>query len=489
MTVYLVGAGPGDPGLVTLRAEELLGSASLVVFDRLVDISVLAMSSRSAELIDVGKFRGGHSLTQDEINALLVERGRAGDAVVRLKGGDPFLFGRGGEEAAALEAAGVPYEVVPGVSSFSAAAGAAGVPLTMRGTSSSVLVITGHDPQALDDRLPAGALAGAETIVVLMGGETRRVLAGRLIEAGKSPDTPVLVVEAGTTPEQRSRRTTLEKLAELEVRSPVTIVIGDVAALNFRSYEQRPLFGWRVVVTRAESQAAEFAKGLVRLGAVPILLPTIEIAPPADGGEALRSAASRVGEFAWVILSSANAVDAFFAEVADARALAGVKVAVIGDRTAAAVRAHGIVADLVPERFTAEGLAEEFPPAAGDHARVLIPRASVAREFLPQALRARGWVVETPTAYETVHPQLAREHLVALEGAHVVTFASSSAVEGLVASVGHGELPPIVASIGPATSATLRAHGIEVGIEATEHTMSGLLSALVSHAEDRGRPG
>lgn len=489
MTVYLVGAGPGDPGLVTLRAQELLAHASVVVHDRLVDISVLAMSSGSAELIDVGKFRGGQSLTQSEINSLLIERGRRGDAVVRLKGGDPFLFGRGGEEAAALAAAGVPYEVVPGISSFSAVPEAAGVPLTMRGLSSSVLLLTGHDPEALDEHLPDMAIAAAETIVVLMGGGTRRVLAKRLIEAGKSPSTPVLVVEAGTTPEQRSRRTTLEKLEELDVKSPVTLVIGEVAALNFSSYEDRPLFGWRVVVTRAESQAAEFAQALVRLGAVPILLPTIEIVPPADRGVALRAAVGRVQEFEWVVLSSANAVDAFFAELPDARALAGVKVAVIGDRTAAAVRAHGVVADLVPKRFIAEGLAEEFPVATGPEARVLIPRAAVAREVLLDAIRDRGWLVETPTAYETMHPGLTREQHLALGSGHVVTFASSSAVQGLLASVGASELPPLVASIGPATTATLVSHGLDVEIEAAEHTTSGLLTALVEYAKDRERPG
>jgi uroporphyrinogen III methyltransferase/synthase len=488
VTVYLVGAGPGDPGLVTLRAKELLGNASVVIYDRLVDISVLAMSSTAAELIDVGKSRGGHSLTQSEINAVLVERGRAAEVVVRLKGGDPFLFGRGGEEAAALEAAGIDYEIVPGVSSFSAVPGAAGVPLTMRGMSSSVLLVTGHDPEALDDHLSSAALAGAETIVVLMGGETKRVLAKRLIEAGKSADTPVLVVEAGTTPEQRSRRTTLDKLETLEVRSPVTLVIGEVARLNFSSYEGRPLFGWRVVVTRAESQAALFAEGLVRLGAVPILLPTIEIVRPADGGAALREAVGRVGGFEWVVLFSANAVDAFFAELGDARALAGVKVAVIGDRTAAAVRAHGVVADLVPERFIAEGLAEAFPPPTQLGARVLIPRAATAREILPQALRDRGWLVETPTAYETIHPKLTREHRAALRSGHVVTFASSSSVAGLLAFVEADELPPVVASIGPATTATLVSHGIDVAVEATEHTMAGLLAAIVSHAKDRDRP-
>jgi uroporphyrinogen III methyltransferase / synthase len=489
VTVYLVGAGPGDPGLVTLRAEELLAHADVVVHDRLVDISVLAMSARGAELIDVGKFRGGQSLTQSEINSLLIERGRGSQVVVRLKGGDPFLFGRGGEEAAALADAGVPYEVVPGVSSFSAVPGAAGVPLTMRGLSSSVLLVTGHDPEALDQHLPDAAIAAAETIVVLMGGETRRVLAKRLIEAGKSPSTPVLVVEAGTTPEQRSRRTTLEKLEELEVRSPVTLVVGEVAALNFSSYEQRPLFGWRVVVTRAESQAAEFAQALVRLGAVPILLPTIEIVSPADGGAALRAAVGRIQEFEWVVLSSANAVDAFFAELPDARALAGVKMAVIGDRTAAAVRTYGVVADLVPKRFIAEGLAEEFPVATRPDARVLIPRAAVAREVLPDAIRGRGWLVETPTAYETIHPALTREQHLALASGHVVTFASSSSVLGLLAAVEASELPPVVASIGPATTATLVAHGLDVDVEAEEHTTSGLLAALVAYAKDRERPG
>jgi uroporphyrinogen III methyltransferase/synthase len=315
-----------------------------------------------------------------------------------------------------------------------------------------------------------------------MGGETRSLLAARLIDAGKSADTPVLVVEAGTTPEQRSRRTTLGELASLAVRSPVILVVGVVAGLDFASYERRPLFGWRVVVTRSEAQAAEFAQALMRLGAVPILLPTIEIAAPADGGDALREALRRLSEFDWVVLSSANAVEAFFAELPDARALAGVKVAVIGDRTAAAVGSHGIIADLVPDRFSAEGLAEEFPVALGTASRVLIPRAAIARELLPDALRAKGWLVETPTAYETVHPELTREHRRALASAHVVTFASSSAVHGLLATIEHVELPPVIASIGPATTATLVGLGVEVTVEAPTHTMASLLEALVAYA-------
>lgn len=483
MTVYLVGAGPGDPGLLTMRAAELLSIADVVVHDRLVDAVVLALCPSSAEIIDVGKARGEEGAVQAEINALLIARGRGARVVVRLKGGDPFIFGRGGEEAEELRAADVPYEVVPGVSSFAAAPAAAGVPLTMRGISSSFLVVTGHDPAALFSRISAAALVTAETLVVLMGGDQRAELATRLIAAGRDASTPVLVVESGTTPEQHTARSTLENLGELPVGSPATIVIGDVAALRLAAYEDRPLFGWRVVVTRAAAQATEFVRGLSSLGAVPIAMPTIEIAPPADGGASLKSAIARLAEFEWVVFTSTNAVSRFFAEIPDARALAGVNVAVLGDATAEAARRSGIVADLVPLRFLAEGLVEAFPAPRADAKGVMIPRADIGREVVSDGLSALGWNVEMPSAYQTVHAAPTAEMLEAVRDADIITFASSSAVQGFLEGAGKAALPPVVASIGPSTTATLQAAGITVDVEAAPHTAAGMIDAVASYAQ------
>ena len=487
MTVYLVGAGPGDPGLLTLRSAELLARADVVVHDRLVDSAILALVAAGTECIDVGKSAGEDGISQHEINELLVERGKADLEVVRLKGGDPFIFGRGGEEAEALERAGIAYEVVPGVSSFAAAPSAAGVPLTMRGLSSSFLVVTGHDPAALVSRLSLAALIGAETLVVMMGTETRDALARLLIDAGKDPETPVLIVESGTTPEQRSRRTTLAALGATPVATPATLVIGAVAGLRLVAYEDRPLFGWRVVVTRAAQQASEFLRALSAVGAVPILAPTIEIAPALDGGAALRTAITRLGEIDWVVFSSTNAVDHFFAEIHDARDLAGARVAVIGEATAQAVLARGVVPDLLPDRFSAVGLLGSFPPMPNGGGAVMIPRADRARDLLSNELSARGWDVIAPVAYRTINAMPTTEMMTAVGAADVITFASSSAVQGFVEGPGLGALPAIVASIGPSTSATLRAHGIQVDIEPAVHTVEGMISALCAFAVNHPR--
>lgn len=488
MTVYLVGAGPGDPALLTIRAAQLLSAADVVVHDRLVDAAVLARCPVSAEIIDVGKGRGEESASQAEINSILVARGQRGGVVVRLKGGDPYVFGRGGEEAEELQRHGIDYEVVPGVSSFSAVPAAAGVPLTMRGLSSSFLVVTGHDVDMLFDRTGSAALLAAETLVVLMGGDQRGVLAARLIAAGRSAQTPVLVVEKGTTPEQRAARVTLEELGGLDVDSPATIVIGDVAGLRLAAYEDRPLFGWRVVVTRAAAQASDFLVALAALGAVPVAMPTIQIAPPADLGSSLRDAIERLSVFEWVVFTSTNAVSRFFAEVRDARSLAGIRVAVLGDATAEAARAFGITADLVPLRFEAEGLVEAFPRPLADAKRVMIPRADIGREVVSDGLRSLGWIVETPIAYSTVHATVTPEMLEAVRGADIITFASSSAVAGFLEAAGRDELPPVIASIGPSTTATLEKAGITVDVEASPHTTSGLVDAIAKFTKDRPRP-
>ncbi|MDA8291925.1 MAG: uroporphyrinogen-III C-methyltransferase [Actinomycetota bacterium] len=483
MTVYIVGAGPGDPGLLTVRAAELLAAADVVVHDRLVDVRVLARARPGARLVDVGKSPGDGAEPQDGIDALLVELGRAGGTVVRLKGGDPYVFGRGGEEALALAGAGVAYEVVPGVTAAVAVPACAGVPVTTRGVASGFAVVTGHDAASADASVDWELLARSGcTVVVLMGVAARAEIARRLVAAGRDPSTPVVAVERGATPEQRTVRTTLGALGATPVESPATIVVGEVAALGLSSYEQRPLAGWRVLVTRAADQGAALADRLASLGARPVELPVIEIVDPADGGAALREAATRAGAFEWVVVASSNAADRLLDAVRDARSLAGTKVAAIGPATAAALARRGIVADLVPSRYLGEALAAEFPPPPGRGARVLLARASVSRDVVPDALRDAGWEVEVVDAYETRPVELSPERLDAVRGAHAVTFASPSAVSAFLATAGRDRVPGVVVTIGPVTSAAVREAGVEVTAEAAEHTAEGIVTALVSHA-------
>ncbi|HEX3394071.1 MAG TPA: uroporphyrinogen-III C-methyltransferase, partial [Acidimicrobiales bacterium] len=379
MTVWLVGAGPGDPGLLTVRGAEVLARADVVVHDRLAERSLLDLAPSGAERIDVGKSPGG-PVEQEDINALLVDRARAGRAVVRLKGGDPFVFGRGGEEVEALLAAGVDFEVVPGVTSAVAVPAYAGIPVTHRGLSTSFTVVTGHSRHRPDDPVHWESLARAGgTVVVLMGVAHRGEIARRLMAGGLPGSTPVAAVRWGTRPDQRTVRTTLDELAGVELQPPVTLVIGAVASLELGWFETRPLFGRRVVVTRARAQSSGLVDALRRAGADIVSLPTIEIAAPADGGEALAAAAARVRDYDWVAFTSANAVEALFAHLADARALGETGVAAVGTATAAALATHGVVADLVPGRAMAEALADAFPMASGCPAgRVLLPQAAAA---------------------------------------------------------------------------------------------------------------
>ncbi|HEY5173766.1 MAG TPA: uroporphyrinogen-III C-methyltransferase, partial [Acidimicrobiia bacterium] len=361
MTVYLVGAGPGDPGLLTRRGEELLRVADVVVFDRLAPRALLELARPGAELFDVGKAPGDVAMTQAEINALLVARGAAGQEVVRLKGGDPFVFGRGGEEAEACIAAGVAFEVVPGVTSAIAAAAYAGIPVTHRGVSTSFTVVTGHeDPtkEASDTRWDVLASVGG-TIVVLMGAGRVAEIAKALIAGGRDETTPVAAVRFGTRSDQHTVRATLATIADAGVESPSAIVVGDVAALDFSWFETRPLFGRTVVVTRAREQASELRARLVALGANVLELPTIRIAP-------IDFTLPDLAELRWIVFTSANGVDAFFdrglaPSDLDARALAAARIAVIGPGTAAALARRGLRADLVPERFVAESLLDAFP--------------------------------------------------------------------------------------------------------------------------------
>jgi len=477
VTVYLVGAGPGDPGLLTVRGAELLGRADVVVYDRLSVASLLELAPRGAELVSVGKAPGSGP-TQEEINALLVDRGRRHRTVVRLKGGDPFVFARGGEEAAALRDAGVPFEVVPGVTSAIAAPAYAGIPVTLRHSSTSFTVITGHEePGAGDgtvDWEAAARLGG--TIVVLMGVARIGAIARRLLDGGLAPDTPAAAVTWGTRPEQATVRATLATIAEQPVRSPAVYVIGRVAAEDLRWFEDRPLFGMRVVVTRTRAQASQLSARLRELGAEPVELPAIRIDDVDPGPLDAALARLAAGMFDWLVLTSPNGVERAFARLPDVRAVRA-KVAAIGPGTADALARHRVVADLVPDRFVAEGLLERFPDGPGS---VLLCRAQVARDVLPDGLAERGWDVTVVDAYRTVAAEPDPEALARAASADAITFTSSSTVERYLEVAGRDAVPPVVACIGPVTAATARAHGLAVDVEAPVHTIDGLVDALVA---------
>jgi uroporphyrinogen III methyltransferase/synthase len=477
VTVYLVGAGPGDPGLLTLRGAEVLARADVVVHDRLSQSSLLDLAPVGAERISVGKSPRGPSTPQDDINQLLVERGKDGLEVVRLKGGDPFVFGRGGEEAAALAAAGIPFEVVPGVTSAVAVPAYAGVPVTHRGVSTSFTVVTGTDAPWASSETDWEAVAKVGgTIVVLMGVAARAAIAERLMAGGLPATTPVAATRWGTRPEQRTVRTTLGELAAADIHSPSVLVIGEVAGLDFGWYEHRPLFGRRVVVTRSRTQASALATKLAALGADVIEVPTIEVADPSDGGHALADAAGRTATYDWVVFTSTNAVERFFAELRDARSFGAARIAVIGSATADALAARHVVADLVPERFVAESLLDAFPDGPG---RVLVPQAAGARAVLAEGLRAKGWTVDVVEAYRTVPGAPSAAALEAAATADAITFTSSSTVTGYLDVAGRSAVPPLVVSIGPITSRTAAEHGLTVTVEAAPSTVDGLVEALV----------
>jgi uroporphyrinogen III methyltransferase/synthase len=483
VTVYLVGAGPGDPGLLTQRAAEVLARADVVVHDRLAEASLLDLAPPGGLRIDVGKAPGG-PVHQDAINDLLVEHGRRVETVVRLKGGDPFVFGRGGEEAAALEVAGVAFEVVPGITSAIAVPAYAGIPVTQRGLATSFTVVTGHSRHTVDVETNWEALATVGgTIVVLMGVAHRAAIASRLLAGGLVADTPVAAVMWGTRPEQRTVRTTLGLLGDTALSPPATIVIGPVAGLDLGWYDRRPLFGRSVVVTRSRAQASVLTERLRALGAQAVELPAIRIDPPADGGAGLHRAAEdiRAGRYDWVVFTSPNAVGPLCDLLVDGRSWAGTRLAAIGPGTAQVLAGYRLPADLVPARFVAESLVEAFPPApAVGERRVLLPRAAVARDVLPVGLVALGWTVDIVEAYRTERAEPSPAALDAARRADAICFTSSSTVTNYLEIAGADDLPPVVACIGPVTAATARAAGLTVTVEAVEHTIDGLVRALVA---------
>jgi uroporphyrinogen III methyltransferase / synthase len=492
--VYLVGAGPGDPGLMTRRSLELIADADSIYYDRLIPDGALDGAREDAELIYVGKQPGVPSVPQDEIGERLIEAAKAGKSVVRLKGGDPFVFGRGGEEGEALRAAGVEFEVVPGVTAGVAATAYAGIPVTHRDDASAVAFVTGHeDPEKAEAALDWPALAAFPgTLVFYMGVKRLSENAASLIAGGRDPEQPAAAIERGTWPGQRTVTATLGTIAasvEREaIKAPALIVIGDVAARREELHwlERRPLHGRTVVVTRARAQASGVAKTLQGLGAQVVELPAIRI-ESLTGTDEARAAAKAIGDYDLICLTSPNGVKLLFEAISevglDARALAGATVAAIGPGTARALAAEGIAADVIPERFVAEALVEVLEDVEVEGKRVLIARAAEARDVLPDALRERGADVDVVALYETVREAPDEKAIAAAQGADYVTFTSSSTVTNLTEAL--GERFPAAArivSIGPVTSETVREAGLEVAVEADRHDVDGLLSALLADA-------
>ena len=493
---YLVGAGPGDPGLITARALELIANADVILHDRLVGPGVIELARGDAELVYVGKRPGEEAVEQQRIEALMIDRARAGRSVVRLKGGDPFVFGRGGEEAEALAAAGVEFEIVPGVTAGVAAPAYAGIPVTHRDDASAVAFVTGHeDPEKPETALDWEAVARFPgTLVLYMGVKNLPLIADRLTSAGRDPTEPAAAIERGTRTDQRTVTATLAELpaavADARLRAPAILVFGPVAARReaIAWVERRPLHGRRVVVTRARAQASGVAATLRGLGAEVVELPAIRIEPRLDAPE-VRDAVAALHSYALVCLTSANAVALLFEAMAaqgrDARALANASVAAIGPGTAAALAEHGVLADLVPERFVAESLAEALAGVAIEGRPVLIARAAEARDVLPDALTKRGADVDVVALYETVREDPGPEAIEAAAAADYVTFTSSSTVRNLLAAV--GDRFPIgarIVSIGPITSETAREAGLTVHVEAERHDIEGLVEALVRDARE-----
>lgn len=494
--VYLVGAGPGDPKLITIKGSECIAKADVLVYDRLASRRLLTLARPDCELIYVGKSPDRHTLKQEEINQLLVDKGLEGKIVTRLKGGDPFVFGRGGEEAEALLDAGIQFEVVPGITSAIAVPAYAGIPVTHRDLTSSFAVITGHeDPTKNETTIHWDHLALSHgTLVFLMGMENLPLIAKKLMENGKTPTTPVGIIQWGTRPEQRTLVGQLDNIAqrvkEQEFTNPSIIIVGEVVSLRekLQWFEKKPLFGQRIVVTRARHQASELSQAIEALGGEAWEFPTIEIAPPSDNAYLIK-ALNDLKSFQWLIFTSVNGVEAFFAELRaqgrDIRDLIGLEIVAIGPATQAALEKKGLRVAYVPEEYRAEKIVEGLSGRVLPSHRVLLARAEEARDVLPESLKAMGAEVWDVPVYKTVLGGANRDELQRLlrdKEIHTVTFTSSSTVRNFVKLL-DGEVALLdnvkLYSIGPITSATAREHGLTVFKEAAQYTIGGLVEVLL----------
>jgi len=494
-TVCLVGAGPGNPGLITLRGKECLESADVVIYDYLVNPELLKYAPEGAELISLGRKNTSERLPQDEINRLMVARALKGKTVVRLKSGDPFVFGRGGEEALALANANVEFEIVPGITAAVAVPEYAGIPLTHR-EYSSVIFLTGHEspekPVSIIDWESISRIKG--TLVFYMGIKTLPEIVRKLLSLGKSPDTPAAVINWGSLPEQKAVKSTLGRVLEgiesLGITSPSVLVVGEVVALSDRIswFEKKPLFGRTVMITRAEEQSEELAKGLRDLGARVLSVPMIKIVPAPDWKQVDR-ALKGIRHYNWIIFTSVNGVRFFFRRMeetkTDIRNLNGARIMAIGPRTAAEIRIKGINIDAVPDEYRAEAVVKLFGKKTKG-LRILLPRAKVARDVIPVELRKLGARVDVLAVYETVLPDIDRGKLLSLfnnKEIDIVTFTSSSTVRNFVGMIGRKKILKIlngvtVACIGPVTSGTAWEYGIKTALAPAEYTMEGLIRAI-----------
>lgn len=501
--VYLVGAGPGDPGLLTLRGQEVLQQAEVVIYDYLANEEFLKFAPPEAERIYVGKKGGDHTLSQERINRLLVEKGRD-HLVVRLKGGDPFVFGRGGEEAQELIAAGIPFEVVPGVTAAIAVPAYAGIPLSHRDYTAGMAFITGHERDDQDDsKIAWDKLAtGIGTLVFFMGIRNLPDIARKLVSHGRSPHTPAAVIRWGTTPKQQTVVGTLEDIAEkvrqAHLKPPAIIVVGEVVQLReeLNWFENRPLFGRRIVVTRAREQASDFKSMLTELGAHCIEFPTIGIEPP-PSWEPLDAAISRLSTYHWIIFTSVNGVRFFMERLweagSDVRALKGIRLAAIGPKTAEAVGKYGLRLDLVPGEYRAEAILEELSGEKLEGQRFLMPRALVARDILPETLTRKGAHVDVVPAYQTVLPKHQSSDILSLfqQGdIDCLTFTSSSTVSNFFSLFQRDEILPllkkvVIACIGPITAETAKKYDLSVNVMPSDYTIPGLVEAIRSYFEEK----
>jgi len=495
--VFLVGAGPGDAKLITLRGLEALQQADVILYDRLANPRLLDYAPDDAERIYVGKMPDRHSLTQEEINALLVEKALAGKTVVRLKGGDPCVFGRVGEEAEALAAHGIPFEIVPGITAGIAVPAYAGIPVTHRDFNSSVAFVTGHErPDKEGSSINWAKLATAvDTLVFYMGVGNLPFIVEQLLAHGRAPDTPVAVIRWGTLPEQQTVTGTLativERVREAGLQPPAITVVGDVVRLREKLawYEKKPLFGKRVLVTRARAQASDLSCLIAELGGEPVEFPVIRLVSPRNPAS-LDAALDRLDAFDWVIFTSTNGVAFFFRRLRergiDIRTMARARVAAVGPKTAEALEEKGLRVELLPQRFDGDALAAALAGKVKPGDRVLLPRADIARKALPEALRALGAEVTEADTYDNVIDARGAEEVAALlreKRIHVVTFTSSSTVRNFVEALKDHDVPALldgvtVACIGPLTARTAEALGLRVDAVAEEATIEGLVRAI-----------
>ena len=496
--VYLVGAGPGDYRLISIKAVDCLKMADVVVYDRLADDRILQWAPDDAEYIYVGKASSNHTMKQEDINQLLVDKAAEGKCVVRLKGGDPFVFGRGGEEGLLLQQNGLPFEIVPGITSAISVPAYAGIPVTHRAVATSFAVVTGHeDPTKAKSNMRWEHLStGVDTLVFLMGVANLPHITKKLIENGRPADTPAAVIRWGTKPEQRVLMTTVgtaaEDVAKAQLKPPAIFIVGEVVRLReklqwFDEPKTHPLFGKTVLVTRARSQASKLTARLEQLGAKVIETPAIRLEAPADAYKALDEAIARLADYQWLIFTSANGVERFFdrllAAGKDARALGYANLAAIGTATAEKLKQYGLVADVIPQEFRAEGIIEALKGKLPPHAKILLPRAQEAREILPEKLRELGAAVDVAPAYQTVCGDVDGEALrEQLAGGVIdlVTFTSSSTVRNLIQILGSAAPLQTVktACIGPVTADTARQNGVEPDMVADTYTIDGMVETI-----------